>query len=82
MRDKEQLDKFDTRSDEGIFLGYSLNSRAYHVYNLHTLTDMELTSVVIDDTLVHTDNVLDEDYDSDSALFKDEEKKKIKKEIK
>ncbi|XP_024171720.1 uncharacterized protein LOC112177689 [Rosa chinensis] len=32
-RDREYLGKFDARSDKGIFLGYSLDSRAYRVYN-------------------------------------------------
>lgn len=36
LRDKENLVKFYTLSDEGIFLGYSLISRAYCVYNLRT----------------------------------------------
>jgi len=29
----DQENKFDAKSDEGIFLGYSTNSRAYRVYN-------------------------------------------------
>jgi hypothetical protein len=33
LRDRENLGKFDTKSDEGIFLGYSTNSRAYRVFN-------------------------------------------------
>ena len=33
---KERLGKFDARSDEGILVGYSLNSKAYRVYNKHT----------------------------------------------
>ena len=36
LRDRENLEKFDSKSDEGIFLGYSLNSRAFRVYNLRT----------------------------------------------
>ena len=30
---KDNLGKFDARSAEGIFLGYSLNSKAYRVLN-------------------------------------------------
>ena len=33
LNDSENLGKFDAKSDEGIFLGYSMNSRAYRVYN-------------------------------------------------
>jgi len=30
---KDNLGKFDARSDEGILLGYAVNSKAYRVYN-------------------------------------------------
>jgi hypothetical protein len=36
----ENLGKFDLKSDEGIFLGYSTNSRAYRVFNKRTETVM------------------------------------------
>ena len=36
LNDGENPGKFDAKSDEGIFLGYSTNSRAYRVYNKHT----------------------------------------------
>jgi hypothetical protein len=49
LRDKENLEKFDPKSDEGIFLGYSTNSRAYRVFNKRTETVMESINVVIDD---------------------------------
>ncbi|MCI38002.1 gag-pol polyprotein [Trifolium medium] len=39
----------DPKSDEGIFLGYSMNSRAYRVFNTRTKTMMESINVVIDD---------------------------------
>jgi hypothetical protein len=42
------MGKFDPKSDEGIFLGYSTNSRAYIVYNTITKTMMESINVVID----------------------------------
>lgn len=32
-RDEEYLGKFDARENEGIFLGYSTNSKAYQCYN-------------------------------------------------
>lgn len=36
--DKDILGKFDKKSDEGIFLGYSHNNKAYIIYNKRTLT--------------------------------------------
>lgn len=39
-----------TLKDMKIFLGYSLNNRAYHVYNLADKTVKESVDVVVDDT--------------------------------
>jgi hypothetical protein len=47
--DRENLGKFDPKNDEGIFLGYSTNSRAYRVFNKRTEIVMESINVVIDD---------------------------------
>nr|GEW41950.1 hypothetical protein [Tanacetum cinerariifolium] len=33
---KDQLEKFDGKSDEGIFVGYSTTSKAFRVYNIQT----------------------------------------------
>ncbi|MCH89716.1 retrovirus-related pol polyprotein from transposon tnt 1-94 [Trifolium medium] len=49
LADREQRRKLDPKSDEGIFLGYSTNSRAYRVYNSKTKVLMESINVVIDD---------------------------------
>jgi hypothetical protein len=49
LRDRENIYKFDVKSDEGIFLGYSSNSRAYRVFNERTGTIMESINVVVDD---------------------------------
>lgn len=51
LRDRENLEKFDPKSDEGIFLGYSTNSRAYRVYNTIIEIVMESINVVIDDEI-------------------------------
>ncbi|KAG5528763.1 hypothetical protein RHGRI_029433 [Rhododendron griersonianum] len=57
MRDREKLGKFDSRSDEGIFLGYSIDSRAFRVYNKRTQNVMESINVVVDENpLIETDN--------------------------
>ena len=49
LKDRENVGKFDSRSDEGIFLGYSSTSKAYRVYNKRTKTVMETINVVIDE---------------------------------
>ena len=57
--DQENLGKFDAKSDEGIFLGYSTSSRAYRVYNKRTKTIMESINVKIDDAITKVEMVDD-----------------------
>ena len=51
LKDRENVGKFDSWSDEGIFLGYSSTSKAYRVYNKRTMKVMETMNVVIDESL-------------------------------
>ncbi|XP_030946003.1 uncharacterized protein LOC115970515 [Quercus lobata] len=48
-RDRENVEKFDSRSNEGIFLRYSSTSKAYRVYNKRTKKVMETVNIVIDE---------------------------------
>ena len=50
LKDRENVGKFDSRSDEGIFLGYSSTSKAYKVYNKRTMKVMVTVNVVIDES--------------------------------
>ena len=59
LNDRENLGKFDAKSDKGIFLGYSTSSRAYRVYNKRTKTVMESTNVKIDDAVTKVEMVDD-----------------------
>ena len=49
-RDDDNLGKFDSRRDEGIFLGYSSTKRAYIFYNLRLHKIIESSNVTVDDT--------------------------------
>ncbi|MCI02766.1 retrovirus-related pol polyprotein from transposon tnt 1-94, partial [Trifolium medium] len=49
LADREPRRKMDPKSEEGIFLGYATNSKAYRVYNPRTKTMMESINVVVDD---------------------------------
>lgn len=49
LADREPRRKWDLRSDEGIFLGYSVNRKAYKVFNNCTCNAMESINVVVDD---------------------------------
>ena len=51
LKDRENMGKFDFRSDEEIFLGYSSTSKTYQVYNKRTKKVMETVNIVIDEAL-------------------------------
>ena len=50
LKDRENVGKFDSRSNEGIFLGYYSTSKAYRVYNKRIMKLMETVNVVIDES--------------------------------
>ena len=45
----EKLGKFDTRSGEGIFLGYASTKKAYRCYNLRLHNIVESADVTVGD---------------------------------
>ena len=59
LNDRENLGKFDAKSDDGIFLGYSTTSRAYRVFNKRTKIVMESINVKIDDAIAKVEMVDD-----------------------
>ena len=59
LNDRENLGKFDAKSDEGIFLGYSTTSRVYRVFNKRTKTVMESINVKIHDALTKVEMIDD-----------------------
>ena len=63
---KDNLGKFDAKSDEGIFLGYSLQSKAYRIYNKRTMNIEESIHVTFDESnaILSTKNMLDDIADS------------------
>ena len=50
LNTKDNLGKFDPKSDVGIFLGYSNSSKAYRVYNKRTLVVEESMHVTLDES--------------------------------
>ena len=50
MLEKGNLDKFESWSSNGVFLGYASHSRAYRVLNLETNNIMETCEVKFDET--------------------------------
>ena len=51
LNDKDNLGKFDAKSDVGMFLGYSTNSSAFRVYNSRTKLIDDKVNVVFDDRM-------------------------------
>lgn len=49
--DKDNLCKFDVKSDERIFLGYSSSSKAYIIYNHKTSSTEEFVHVAFYESL-------------------------------
>ena len=49
LNTKDNLKKFDSKADEGIFLGYSTFSKAYRIFNKRTLLVEESMHIVLDE---------------------------------
>ena len=58
---KKTLGKFDAKSDEGIFLGYSSISKAYRVFNKRLEKVEESIHVIFDETNRYVSSVDDDD---------------------
>ena len=61
------------RSDERIFLGYSLNRKTYHAYNLRTNTIMESSNIIVDDAGPIQTSYNDDDNNDDDEFLGFEE---------
>ena len=50
LNTKDNLGKFDAKTDEGIFLGYATSSKSYRVFNKRSLVVEESMHIVFDET--------------------------------
>ncbi|KAJ9546735.1 hypothetical protein OSB04_019278 [Centaurea solstitialis] len=55
MIEQHNLGKFDPKSDESIFIGYSHNSKTYRVFNKRTRTILESSNVDFSETETYSD---------------------------
>ena len=55
----DDIGKFDARSGEGIFLGYSLKIKAYRCYNQRMKTTMKSANVRIDKKFKIQERIVD-----------------------
>ncbi|GKF53313.1 retrovirus-related pol polyprotein from transposon TNT 1-94, partial [Tanacetum coccineum] len=82
LNTKDYLTKFDPKSYDGIFLGYSQNSKAYIILNKHTRKVEESLNVTFDETPLpsKTSPLVDDDLDEEEAI-KVTEKKNLENDI-
>ncbi|GJY71977.1 retrovirus-related pol polyprotein from transposon TNT 1-94 [Tanacetum coccineum] len=82
LNTKYYLTKFDPKSYEGVFLGYSQNSKAYIILNKHTMKIEESLNVTFDETPPpsKTSPLVDDDLDEEEAI-KVTEKKNLENDI-
>ncbi|GJX36759.1 retrovirus-related pol polyprotein from transposon TNT 1-94 [Tanacetum coccineum] len=82
LNTKDYLTKFDPKSYEGIFLGYSQNSKVYIILNKHTIKIEESLNVTFDETPPpsKTPPLVDYDLDEEEAI-KVTEKKNLENDI-
>ncbi|GJT58673.1 retrovirus-related pol polyprotein from transposon TNT 1-94 [Tanacetum coccineum] len=76
LNTKDYLTKFDPKSYEGVFLGYSQNSKAYIILNKHTKKIKESLNVTFDETPPpsKTSPLVDDDLDEEKAIREIEKK--------
>jgi hypothetical protein len=68
------LDKFESRSSDGILLGYTPHGRSYRVFNLETNTIVESYDVTFDETAPCPRDVFEcaGDKEIEESIFVDE----------
>src|SRR5579859_2544731 len=69
------LDKFESCSSDGIFLGYASHSHAYHVVNLETNLIVKTCEVTFDETMPCTTSTFEcaDSQVEGESIFEDEE---------
>nr|GEW72339.1 retrovirus-related Pol polyprotein from transposon TNT 1-94 [Tanacetum cinerariifolium] len=70
LNTKEYLIKFDPKSYEDVFLGYSQNSKAYIILNKHTMKIEESLNVTFDETppLFKTSPLVDDGLNEEKSI--------------
>ncbi|GJR56609.1 retrovirus-related pol polyprotein from transposon TNT 1-94 [Tanacetum coccineum] len=70
LNTKDYLTKFDPKSYEGVFLGYSQNSKVYIILNKHTRKVEESLNVTFNETPPpsKTSPLVDDDLDKEEAI--------------
>jgi len=67
--DKDNLGKFDAKSDEGIHIGYALNGHVYRVFNKRLLTVEKSMHVVFDESDNYMPKPVSDDLECDDLRY-------------
>jgi hypothetical protein len=69
------IDKFESRSSDGILLGYTPYGKSYHVFNIETNTVIESCDVTFDETAPCPRDIFEcaGDKEMEESIFVDEE---------
>ena len=59
MNTKDNLGKFDAKSYEAVFVGYSTTSKAYRVFNRSTLTIKKFMHVKLEKSNALVNNIIE-----------------------
>jgi hypothetical protein len=65
---EENMGKFYSRTDEGIFLGYSYDSKSYICYNVKLNKTTMSTNVKVDDEKTHFTNKISKEQNTDRNM--------------
>jgi hypothetical protein len=76
---EDHLGKFDSRTDEGIFLGYAFGSKAYNCYD-KTLCKVVVTIDVRVDEVIPQEEKSQTNEDLEKTIYKEHEKEEEKEE--
>ena len=66
----DDIGKFDPRSDESVFLGYSLKRKAYICFNYRTKTIVECVNVRIDEKNCTKEKMVDYNFDEEEDKYR------------
>jgi hypothetical protein len=71
---RANLDKFESRSSNGILLGYTSQGRSYRMFNLETYTVVESCDVIFDETAPCPCDIFEcaGDKEMEESIFVDE----------
>lgn len=70
LNTKDQLNKFDSKNSNDIFLRYSLTNSSYRTYNLETLCVEESSVVVFDEEKITIEIEINYDEEKEQVIVK------------